>query len=177
MTNLSDIQRILLSAATQRADGSLLPAPDTLTNVGARITKALAALVKHELAEERETNDAARVVRDEGHRLVGVFITPAGAAAIGVGENEPAGAASAGVDPVLGDEAISGAQAPRSTKTSMVLALLGRGEGATLPELTSATGWLPHTTRAALTGLRKKGHAIARCKRDGLTCYRIESAA
>ena len=26
----------------------------------------------------------------------------------------------------------------------------------------TATGWLPHTTRAALTGLRKKGHVIER---------------
>ena len=29
---------------------------------------------------------------------------------------------------------------------------------ATLTELTEATGWLPHSTRAVLTGLRKKGH-------------------
>ena len=26
--------------------------------------------------------------------------------------------------------------------------------------LTAATGWLPHTARAALTGLKKKGHAV-----------------
>jgi hypothetical protein len=54
-----------------------------------------------------------------------------------------------------------------------VIVLLKRGEGATLPELISATGWLPHTTRSALTGLRKKGHSIERSKRDEVTCYRI----
>ena len=30
----------------------------------------------------------------------------------------------------------------------------------TLAELIAATGWLPHTTRAALTGLRKRGYAV-----------------
>ena len=51
-------------------------------------------------------------------------------------------------------------------------------EGATIDQLTGATGWLPHTTRAALTGLRQKGHAITRSKREsGETVYRLASAA
>ena len=58
-----------------------------------------------------------------------------------------------------------------------MLALLRRAEGATLAELVEATGWLPHTTRAALTGLRKKGHGIVREKRDEVTYYRIAEAA
>ena len=62
---------------------------------------------------------------------------------------------------------------PRVTKSSMVLALLQREQGATLAELIEATGWLPHTTRAALTGLRKKGHAIERGSRDGVTFYHL----
>jgi len=41
----------------------------------------------------------------------------------------------------------------------------------------AATGWLPHTTRAALTGLRKKGHAIARDRVEGVTRYAIETPA
>jgi Protein of unknown function (DUF3489) len=41
-----------------------------------------------------------------------------------------------------------------------------------------ATLWLPHTTRAALTGLRKKGHVVAKFKgEDGKTVYRIEAEA
>ena len=44
-------------------------------------------------------------------------------------------------------------------------------------ELIAATGWLPHTTRAALTGLRHKGFVLDRDKRaDGTTVYRISSA-
>lgn len=61
-------------------------------------------------------------------------------------------------------------------KTEQVLALLRRPDGATVPELMAATGWLPHTTRAALTGLRKKGHTITRGSRDGATCYTATAA-
>ena len=50
---------------------------------------------------------------------------------------------------------------PRSgTKIAQVIDLLQSGDGATLAELVAATGWLPHTTRAALTGLRKRGYAV-----------------
>lgn len=59
------------------------------------------------------------------------------------------------------------------TKIAAVIALLNRKRGATLGEMVSATGWQPHTTRAALTGLRKKGHTIERDQRDEKTCYRI----
>ena len=54
-----------------------------------------------------------------------------------------------------------------------VLALLRRSDGASLDELVVATGWLPHTTRAALTGLRKKGHAIARVGETGASRYHL----
>lgn len=72
------------------------------------------------------------------------------------------------------------AAAPRSTdttKSATVLALLRREQGSTLAELVEATAWQPHTARAMLTGLRKKGHAIERFKRGDLTCYHLPSAA
>jgi Protein of unknown function (DUF3489) len=47
------------------------------------------------------------------------------------------------------------AAAPRDgSKLALVIELLRRANGATIVDLTQATGWLPHTTRAALTGLR-----------------------
>lgn len=49
---------------------------------------------------------------------------------------------------------------------------LAREEGASLDELTTATSWQPHSCRAFLTGLRKKGWAIERKKRaDGTTIW------
>lgn len=59
------------------------------------------------------------------------------------------------------------------SKIEKVLSLLKRSGGATLAELVQATGWLPHTTRAALTGLKKKGHTIERTKTDGLSRYTL----
>ncbi|GAA4028790.1 hypothetical protein GCM10022281_04840 [Sphingomonas rosea] len=51
-------------------------------------------------------------------------------------------------------------------------ALLLRDEGATLDQMIETTGWLPHTTRAAMTGLRKKGYVIDSDKVDGVRTYR-----
>ena len=51
--------------------------------------------------------------------------------------------------------------APRGgTKLARVVELLQRDHGATLDELVTAMDWLPHTTRAALTGLRKRGYTV-----------------
>ena len=65
----------------------------------------------------------------------------------------------------------------RTTKQSLLIDLLGREGGASLAVIVEATGWLPHTTRAALTGLRKKGHAIERFRGDEETRYRIVTAS
>ena len=47
------------------------------------------------------------------------------------------------------------------SKISGVIGALERGSGATIDEIVAATGWLPHTARAALTGLRKRGYGCA----------------
>lgn len=70
------------------------------------------------------------------------------------------------------------APTPRGpSKIDQVVGLLKREGGATLAELVKATGWLPHTTRAALTGLRNKGHIIDKVSREGTTVYSIAGAA
>lgn len=167
MTKLSDTQSILLSNASCREGGSLWPAPETLTAPKPAIAKSFASLLARGLAEERETSDASSTHRTDGDLRYGVFITAAGLEAIGLGAGNEA-------PPVLQPAAT---QPPRATKTEAVLDLLRRGEGATLAELIETTGWLPHTTRAALTGLRKKGHVLDKSKRGADTCYRILSAA
>ena len=44
--------------------------------------------------------------------------------------------------------------------------MLEREAGATIDEIVAATGWLPHTTRAALTGLRKRGYELSLDRSD-----------
>ena len=66
------------------------------------------------------------------------------------------------------------ASAPRAEKkTDKLVALLKREGGASLNDITGATGWLPHSARAMLTGLRKKGFALEKSKVDGVTCWSI----
>lgn len=63
------------------------------------------------------------------------------------------------------------------SKQALVVGLLGREQGATLDELAAATGWLPHTTRAALTDLRRRGYSLHKGPRDGRgRSYSIQAA-
>ena len=66
----------------------------------------------------------------------------------------------------------------RPSKSAAVLAMLQRPEGATLDQLVIATGWQPHTTRSALTGLKKKGHEVISDKpAGGARTYRVTAVA
>jgi hypothetical protein len=46
------------------------------------------------------------------------------------------------------------------TKKARLIALLTADKGVTVPDLAATLDWLPHTTRAALTGLKKAGYMI-----------------
>ena len=65
---------------------------------------------------------------------------------------------------------------PRRSKIELVIELLRREEGASLAHLTEATGWQAHSVRAALTGLKQKGHALVRAKHEGAAIYHIAPA-
>ncbi|MCR9140395.1 MAG: DUF3489 domain-containing protein [Alphaproteobacteria bacterium] len=51
--------------------------------------------------------------------------------------------------------------AKRKTKKAQLIQLLSRKAGADVATISAKLGWLPHTTRAALTGLRKAGFEIS----------------
>ena len=67
--------------------------------------------------------------------------------------------------------------APRDgSKLALMIDLLRRADGATIVALTQATGWLAHTTRAAITGLRRRGYAVTRERVGaGESVYRIST--
>ncbi len=68
----------------------------------------------------------------------------------------------------------SSSQAKPETKTDAVIRLLRRAKGATITDIMSATSWQPHSVRAFLSGLRKKGTEILREQRkSGEAAYRI----
>jgi hypothetical protein len=175
-TRLTDTQLIVLSRAAQREDGAAA-LPDGMTEKAAQ--KLAAALVRRELVREIRTKPGmpawGRSKKGRSHSLI---ITKLGRTAIkpeddGVSEDADSvvpGAAST-------DKAAAQSErgAPRhGSKLSIVIDLLGRKNGAGLEELTAAAGWLPHTTRAALTGLHRRGYAIYRERSEkGGSVYRI----
>ena len=54
---------------------------------------------------------------------------------------------------------------------------IARPEGASLDELTALSGWLPHTTRAAVTRLRQRGHDVTLRKIEGRKAYHLAAKA
>ena len=178
---LTDAQLVMMSAAAQRKD-RCLSAPATIK--GAALRKVGVKLAKLGLAREIEPKAGAPIWRrDDAGRAYALKLTAAGLKAIAVDEGsqatiEPSEAPQPQAKNVASpDEGGHPAQmaAPRDgSKLAQVIEHLQRADGATIVDLTDATGWLPHTTRAALTGLRKRGYAVIRERRvAGGSVYRI----
>ena len=195
---LTDTQLLMLSAAAQRNDRCLVAAP----NVKAAAAKKIAGkLIASGLVKEIRAKAGVPVWRrdDDSGQSYALKLIAAGAKAIAIDESaEPAHvsdkghsredveqAGSSSQRPSAPDSSSVGANetaparpsAPRGgTKLAEVVELLRRDRGATIDELIDATGWLPHTTRAALTGLRKRGFALAidRSDKERGSIYRIE---
>ena len=58
-------------------------------------------------------------------------------------------------------------------KMGLVLDMVSQANGATIGELAEQAGWLPHTTRAALTRLRQRGFDIQLAAVDDRRAYRL----
>ena len=66
-----------------------------------------------------------------------------------------------------------------ASKIQTLMALLERPEGATIEQLSQATGWQPHSVRGAISGTLKKKHkfSVTSEKVDGMRVYRIGASA
>lgn len=195
MAKLTDTQLIVLSKAAQRDDGAA-QLPSGMPKPAAR--KLAAALVAKKLMRELRSKPDMPVWRqdDEDHSL-SLIILKAGRDAIGLIDDaarditpkavarqtstrtrkkgvQDAGAGHGRAASDKQPDTGSGTLMPGS-KRSQVISMLSVSSGATIAELAAATSWLPHTTRAVLTGLRKEGYSIERQRLDGATAstYRI----
>jgi len=167
MTQLSDTQALILSAAAQRPERIALPFPENLRGgaaakvVGAMIAKGLIQEVDADLRRGepmwRETGD--------GHGTT-LVATDAGLAAIGI-EPDAANTATVGAADAPTEEAApdtpsepDSAPKPRTpregTKQAKLIAMLRAPEGATIEKIMAATGWQSHTIRGAMAGALKK---------------------
>ena len=177
---LSDMQLVLLSTASQREDGNLFPPADSLKGGESRISKAIDGLIKCGYAAQGEVGAKVPSWREEGDRRLGVMITAEGRAAIDAGED---GEADKGQELPVTPPPAAPAPARRlgevraGTKQALLVEMLEREEGASIQQIVDATGWLPHTTRAALTGLKKRGYEITNEKVEGVGRYHAKKAA
>lgn len=63
-----------------------------------------------------------------------------------------------------------------ASKLDTLEKLLKRKNGASIVDMTKATGWQQHSVRGALAGaVKKRGHNITSDKVDGTRRYRIET--
>jgi len=72
--------------------------------------------------------------------------------------------------------AATGSSVTTESKKDRLIGMLSRDGGTTISEISVAFGWLPHTTRSAITGLRNAGHKVETTKLiDGSSAliYRI----
>jgi len=160
-TKLSDTQLVLLSQAAQHPERALA-IPDRLRGgalarvVGPLLAKGLVEAVPH-----RGEMPVYKVEQDRGRTAL--VITDAELLALGI-EPEPATeeASDAEVTEAGLLASADGKAADRlrrlrtGTKQELLIAMLRRPEGATVPEVVAATGWQPHTVRGTIAGALKK---------------------
>src|SRR4051794_17742791 len=184
MAKLTDTQLIVLSKAAARDDG-LATIPEGLNKAAA--SKVGASLVTRKLMREVQSKPDMPVWReDEEERGTSLIITREGREAIGIEDNDNDNDSSKDATTVKEGRRRAGQQPssrhrsttvdePRSgSKQAHIVKMLSRKVGATLEALVDAAGWLPHTTRAALTGLRKRGYTVLLERQDGKpSLYRI----
>ena len=189
---LTDTQLMILSAASQREDRCLV-APKNLK--GGAAQKVAAKLLAAGLVREIKTKTGMALWRrdEEAGQAYSLKLTAAGLKAIAVDEGDSQPSANTSASPSANEDSSKAKDAanmaattsartartspvPRQgTKIARVIALLQRDQGAKLDELIAATGWLPHTARAALTGLRHRGYDV-RLERGEKGCASVYRA-
>jgi hypothetical protein len=177
MTKLSDTQAVILSAASQRDDGAILPLPETLKIKGDAVDKVLGSLkakglIDH-LGTARGDNPPPLRITRAGLQAIGIEIEdgapegarPADTGATTAGAEAPAAEAGRAATPAKrktpaakrGKAAPAAKHTPRTgTKQAQMIEMLKRPKGATVEQIAAATGWQHHTIRGAISGALKK---------------------
>lgn len=152
MTNLTPRQTDLLAHALAQG-GQLFPLPTHLGPL-ALAKRSITPLLRRRLLVEVVVDEVESAWRSSDGLHYGLQLTSLGRSLI-----EPVVAIPVSY-PVL-------------PKIAHVKALLERDGGVAMDEIISVTGWLPHSARAALSGLRKKGYVILRATGADGSHYRI----
>lgn len=139
---LNALHLTLLARGAIRFDGAILPVQSPATDLATTCEAAADELVHQKLAEWVRVVHPSVSWKKLRRALIGLVITDLGRSALDALEVQIAHHEQA------------------ASKIGRIIEMLGSRDGASLVEIIFATGWKPHTARAALTTLRKKGFAI-----------------
>lgn len=178
MSDLTDTRIRILERAAARIDGLAMPLPKGLH--GAAAKKAVGRMIDLGLLEEVDANikrgEPLWRETGDGHGTT-LIATEAGLVAIGLSLAEIRSRLNRrSSEPEL---ASSMPSAPRAgTKQVRLIEMLSDPDGATIVEISKATGWQAHTVRGTISGtLRKKLGLTVICERtaDRGRVYRVQT--
>ncbi len=168
MSRLTETQTLILSRASQQDDRVALPLPDRLR--GGAANKVIVPLIRKGFLDEVEADirkgEPTWRKTGDGHGTT-LVITDAGLESIGIETETP-----------KTDPAQAKPKTRAGTKQALLIEMLEAPDGATIAEITAATGWQPHTVRGAISGALKKrlGLTISSEKVEGRgRTYKIAS--
>ena len=200
MSKLIDTQLVLLSNAAQREDRIVVP-PGHLN--GSVATKVLKPLLRSRFVEEVPAKNGYPIYRrDPDVGPIVLRVTDKGLSVIGIEPEEPTSSGEAIQEAAKkrsrkagkpkrkavlktatttraggGMVKAGGSSAKQSkpgAKQALLIEMLQAKRGANIDAIVKATGWLPHTGRAMISGLRKAGFKIEVARAEGQkTVYRI----
>jgi len=157
MADLTQTQTRILTVGAQRAGYLAMPLPKGLH--GAAAKKVVSMLTGRGFLEEVDADIRKDVPlwreTGDGHGTT-LVVTTAGLAAIGL---KPAAAKTRarGRKAPRKPKQPAGPKSPRvGTKQARLIAMLQAPDGASIAEITAATGWQAHTIRGAISGELKK---------------------
>jgi hypothetical protein len=167
MTKLSDTANVILTTAANRDDRRVLPLP-SLKAPPVAVRKTINSLLADALIEGIPAARDDEAWESEQHGRITLAVTAAGLAAVGI--EEETGPAKPAKGRTGGKKRRGAAKVAKSTsgarkgdtggkkdsKQSVVIALLRRGQGASIEEMMEATGWQAHSVRGFMSGALKK---------------------
>ena len=165
-TQLTDTQSIILTRAASRPGNLAMPLPDGLAGAAAKMT--VSKMIERGWLEEVDANLRRRepIWREtgDGHGTT-LIVTEAGLDAIGI---DPVVVSTVGnirkARPAAKSKEVTGGTSDgpklvsirQGTKQALLIEMLQRPEGASIPEILAATSWQAHTARGAISGGLKK---------------------
>ena len=174
MTKFTETQTLILNAGAQRPENIALPLPKSLAGAAAKM--AVTKMIERGWLQEVDANlrrgEPLWRETGDGHGTT-LVVTDAGLLAIGIKpvvvKTVVAISHHLAETPSTVEPSTVQSKQRAGTKQAMLIEMLRRPEGGTIEEIMTATGWLAHSARGAMSGtLGKKLGLVVTSEKDAL---------